>query len=130
MTVHRAAVIEPVGKGRTRKSFSTDDGSVKLRIAERPVRDRVQRLIDLAMSLLNEAEMLARDKAFTEESARLQAFDLEKGIDFYAEVQRFETGLIKLALENTGGNQARAARLLHIKPTTLNSKIKQFSIEY
>jgi len=34
-----------------------------------------------------------------------------------------------MALAETGGNQAKAARLLGIKATTLNSKIKLFNIE-
>ena len=90
----------------------------------------MQRLRDLTATLLQEIEKLARDKAFTEESNRLQALNVSDGIDFYNEVQRFETGLIKLALDQTRGHQAKAARLLHIKPTTLNSKIKLYGIEY
>ena len=101
-----------------------------LRIAERPVRDRVQRLIDLAMSLLREAETLARDKYFTEQSGKLQTLDLVEGLDFYTEVQRFETGLIRLALDQTHGNQAKAAKLLNIRPTTLNTKIKLYGIQF
>jgi DNA-binding NtrC family response regulator len=101
-----------------------------LRIAEQPVRNRVQRLRDLTATLLRETEHLARDKAFTDVSNRLQALNLSAGIDFYNEVQRFETSLIRLALDQTGGHQARAAKLLHIKPTTLNSKIKLYGIEY
>ena len=101
-----------------------------LRIAQRPPANRVQQLRDLADQLLHETETLARDKAFVDESNRLQALNLSEGIDFYAEVQRFETSLIRLALDQTHGHQARAARLLRIKPTTLNSKIKLFGIEY
>ena len=101
-----------------------------LKIAERPVRSRVQRLLDLATSLARETESLARDRAFTEESNRLQGLNLAEGIDFYKEVERFESGLIRLALDQTRGHQARAASLLHIKPTTLNSKIKLYGIEY
>jgi len=93
-------------------------------------RNRINRLLDLADMLLRETETLARDKAFTEESNRLRSLNFSDGIDFYREVERFETGLIRLALEQTGGHQARAARLLHIKPTTLNSKIKLYGIEY
>ena len=78
---------------------------------------------------LNEAETLARDKAFTEEANKLRPLDIVSGIDFYDEVQRFETHLIKMALAETGGNQAKGARLLGIKATTLNSKIKLFNIE-
>src|ERR687892_2007498 len=98
----------------------------RLRIARHQVRDRVERLVGLAATLLDEAETLSQDRAFTEESNRLKTLNLSQGIDFYEEVKRFETGLIKLALERTGGNQAKAARLLQIKPTTLNSKIKLY----
>jgi transcriptional regulator with GAF, ATPase, and Fis domain len=101
----------------------------RLKLAERPDRDRIQRVVDLADALLNEAETLARDKAFTEEATRLKPLDILGGISFYDEVQRFETHLIKMALAETGGNQAKAARLLGIKATTLNSKIKLFNIE-
>ena len=101
-----------------------------LKFAERPSRNRVQSLLDIASSLLRETESLARDKAFSEHANRLQGLNLAEGIDFYGEVERFESGLIRLALDQTGGHQARAARLLHIKPTTLNSKIKSYGIEF
>lgn len=54
--------------------------------------------------------------------------DLENGIDFYDEVSRFEIDLIKRALIQTGGHQRRAARLLNLKVTTLNSKIKHYRL--
>ncbi|HZS44532.1 MAG TPA: sigma-54 dependent transcriptional regulator [Blastocatellia bacterium] len=50
------------------------------------------------------------------------------GIQFYEEVQRFEIELIKQALEQTGGHQSRAAKLLGLNTTTLNSKIKSYNI--
>ena len=114
---------------RVRESFAATP-PLQLKIAQRPVRNRIQRLLDLADSLFRETESLARDKEFAEEANRLQTLNLSQGIDFYDEVQRFETGLIKLALDQTRGHQAQAARLLHIKPTTLNSKIKLYGIEY
>ncbi|MEP6718616.1 MAG: helix-turn-helix domain-containing protein [bacterium] len=101
-----------------------------LKLADRQERNRVQRLADLARTLLREAETLASDKAFTEASNKLLTMNVSEGIDFYDEVVRFEINLIKLALERTGRNQAAAARLLHIKPTTLNFKIKLYGIEY
>ena len=113
---------------RTPPSFTANPPSLK--IAERPPRDRVRRLLDLADSMLKETETLARDKAFTDESNRVRTMNLAEGIDFYDEVQRFETSLIRLALDQTRGHQARAAKLLRIKPTTLNSKIKLYGIEY
>jgi transcriptional regulator with GAF, ATPase, and Fis domain len=99
-----------------------------LKLAEPPGPDRIQRMVDLADALLTEAETLARDAAFTEEASRLKPIDILGGISFYDEVQRFETHLIEMALRETGGNQAKAARLLGIKATTLNSKIKLFHI--
>lgn len=98
--------------------------------AERPSGDRIQRLRRIADTLLRETETLARDKAFTDESNRLRSLSVSEGIDFYREVERLETGLIKLALDQTNGHQARAAKLLHINATTLNSKIKLYGIEY
>jgi transcriptional regulator with GAF, ATPase, and Fis domain len=53
---------------------------------------------------------------------------IESGIDFYDEVSRFEIDLIRRALVQTGGHQRRAARLLNLKVTTLNSKIKHYNI--
>jgi DNA-binding protein Fis len=105
-------------------------GPQPFKITERPVRHRVQRLADLAHTLLREAEALAADKTFTEETNKLRTLNIAEGIDFYDEVKQFEINLIKLALERTGRNQAAAARLLHIKPTTLNFKIKLYGIEY
>ena len=103
---------------------------LQLRLARRREPNRVQRLRELADTLLRETEKLARDKAFNDESNRFEAMNFSEGVDFYDEVQRFETGLIRLALDQTGGHQARAAQLLNIRPTTLNSKIKLYGIEY
>ena len=128
MNVDQAAFMDSDSLRPAALSTSADK-TVHLKLAERPDRDRLQRVVDLAAVLLTEAETLARDKAFTDEATRLKPLDILGGIDFYAEVQRFETHLIKMALAETGGNQARAARLLGIKATTLNSKIKLFNIQ-
>jgi transcriptional regulator with GAF, ATPase, and Fis domain len=48
--------------------------------------------------------------------------------DFYDEVRRFEISMIRRALKTTRGCQLAAARLLRLKPTTLNSKIKTYRI--
>jgi transcriptional regulator with GAF, ATPase, and Fis domain len=58
----------------------------------------------------------------------VNALSVENGVDFYDEVRRFEIDLIKRALLQTGGHQGRAAKLLHLKVTTLNSKIKHYNI--
>jgi DNA-binding NtrC family response regulator len=54
--------------------------------------------------------------------------DIARGVNFYDEVKKFEIDLIRRALEQTGGHQSRAARLLGLNATTLNSKIKSYNI--
>lgn len=54
--------------------------------------------------------------------------DVSSGINFYDEVQRFEITLIKSALKHTRGKQKYAARLLGLKPSTLNAFIKRYGI--
>jgi len=130
MNVDHVALMENDTLRTAGISSQIHDNTVRLKLAERPDRDRVQRVVDLAEALLMEAETLARDKAFTDEAMRLKPLDIVGGIDFYQEVQQFETHLIKMALDETGGNQAKAARLLGIKATTLNSKIKLFGIQH
>lgn len=56
--------------------------------------------------------------------------NLKQGIDFYAEVERFEITLIQFALVQAKGSQRNAARLLGLKPTTLNSKIKGYNLDW
>jgi len=56
------------------------------------------------------------------------SIDVTRGVNFYDEVRRFEIDLIRRALDQTGGHQSRAARLLGMNPTTLNSKIKTYNI--
>ena len=54
--------------------------------------------------------------------------NIGRGVNFYDEVRRFEIDLIRRALVQTGGHQSRAARLLGMNATTLNSKIKTYNI--
>ncbi len=132
MAANRAALINTMVRGRKNEESVSIDKTTNLRLApvEERSNGRVRRLVDLASSLMREAQVLARDKAFVAESSNLKGLDLARGIDFYSEVQRFETALIKLALEQSRGNQAQAARLLGLRATTLNSKIKLYGIEY
>jgi transcriptional regulator with GAF, ATPase, and Fis domain len=79
---------------------------------------KTKQLKNLALSLLMEVQALSE----------VPTLDIKNGIDFYEEVSRFEVDLIQRALAHTGGNQVRAARLLNMKVTTLNSKIKHYNI--
>jgi len=72
MNVDQAALKEPDNSRPAGVSNPLlPDKTVRLKLAERPDRDRIQRVVDLADALLAEAETLARDKAFTEEATRL-----------------------------------------------------------
>lgn len=79
---------------------------------------KTKTLKQLALKLLLEAQSLTE----------VTTLDVRSGIDFYEEVKRFEIDLIQRALSFTGGNQVRAAGLLKLKVTTLNSKIKHYNI--
>lgn len=89
---------------------------------------RLERIREMANALFTEAESLERENALAEASAVPDRLDLNSGVDFFEEVRRFEMRLISRALELTGGNQARAARMLHLGTTTLNYKIKSYEM--
>ena len=103
--------------------------SLPFRIAKQPERHRIQRLIDLTHTLLREAEMLVREKVFVDESRRLQELNISEGIDFFRELQQFEISLIKLALAQTSGHQARAAKLLGLSFRTMQYRLDKFGIK-
>jgi len=70
----------------------------------------------------------ARESA-REGASALFVPDIGRGINFYDEVRRFEIDITRRALEQTSGHQSRAARLLGMNATTLNSKIKTYNID-
>lgn len=78
----------------------------------------IKNLRDLTLRLLREVQSMGE----------VHTVNLEGGLDFYEEVGRFEVDLIKRALLQTAGHQGRAARLLNLKVTTLNSKIKHYNL--
>jgi len=82
--------------------------------------NRIGALRELTRALLEQVESLGE--------VQPQAIT-RRNISLYDEVRRFETELIRCALLRTGGSQRRAARLLGIKATTLNAKIKRYNIQ-
>ena len=79
---------------------------------------RLNTLRETALRLLDEVESLAVSRPV----------DIKRGARFSDEVRQFEVSLIRTALGRTSGSQTRAARLLGLKPTTLNAKIKRYGI--
>ena len=88
---------------------------------------RVQQLSLLAKELATEIETLQAELA--RQRRQSKQIDFEKdGIDFYGEVERYEIELIRSALKQCNGNQSQAAKLLQLKSTTLNAKLKHYGI--
>ena len=52
------------------------------------------------------------------------------GIDFHKATRLYEINLVKQALRQTGGHQAKAAKLLKMRTSTLNSFIKRNNIDH
>lgn len=80
---------------------------------------RLDRLQTTALSLVQEIKSLKITGS---------KVDVTEGVDFYDEVRRFEIDLICQALVLTDGHQIRAARLLGLGVSTLNSIIKRYGI--
>lgn len=102
--------------GEPRAASSSNSNRLALNENTLPV--RIEMLKNVALNLLKEVQALST----------LEEADIIRGIKFYDEVERFERELITRALELTGGHQVRASRLLGLKVTTLNSKVKRYRI--
>lgn len=53
----------------------------------------------------------------------------EKDFCLANKIRDYEKGLIELALKVSGGSQVKALKLLGVKKSTLNSKIKRYKIQ-
>lgn len=89
---------------------------------------RLERIRNMASALLEEAESLEHQAGLAESAASVDTLNDGRGVDFFDEVRQFEVRLIKRALQLADGNQARAARLLGLRTTTLNYKIKTYQL--
>jgi transcriptional regulator with GAF, ATPase, and Fis domain len=87
-------------------------------LREATLDNRLSSLREVALTLLDAVDSLRSS----------QPVSRDHHISLQDEVHRFEADLIRAALERTGGNQAHAARLLDVKHTTLNAKIKRYRI--
>lgn len=104
-----------IWRGKGISPAKSPPASVLLR--EATIDNRLNALREVALTLLDAVDSLRSSHPSRDHHMKL-----------HDEVQRFETDLIRNTLEKTGGNQARAARLLGVKHTTLNAKIKRYRI--
>lgn len=82
----------------------------------------------LNTKLANISSLVSSLNAAVEDLETLDLTRMDEQFDFYNEVERYEIKLIKSALRITGGSQIKAAKLLKLKATTLNAKIKNFKL--
>ena len=80
--------------------------------------DKINILRETVLQLLQEVESLTI----------AAPTGLKSGARLDDEVRQFEMNLIRSALGRTAGSQTRAAKLLGLKLTTLNAKIKRYHI--
>jgi DNA-binding NtrC family response regulator len=88
-------------------------------LTRRSVDRRIEILKEVTLWLLNQLELLSNTD---------QIDNREGGFSLSEEVRRFEVELITNALFRTHGNQKKAAKLLGVNNTTLNSKMKRYRI--
>ena len=100
------------------ESVVSPDENIEENSETSPTRNSITTLRELVLRLLCEVQCINEVNTLT----------VGSGFDFYDEVSRFEIDLINRALLQTGGHQVRAAKLLNLKVTTLNSKIKHYNI--
>ena len=106
----------------TQDLASSNGAQPSLRLREITLTERIEALREVTLTLLTELESLGSMTAPTSTS--------ERSLNLEDQVKRFEIELIRAALIKTRGNQALAARLLGVKHTTLNSKIKRYQIQH
>jgi len=93
----------------------------------RELENVIERGVVLAQGSQIELSSLPKD---LEEGAVVPAAaqSLPEGVGLYEAVGRYERQLIESALKRAGGVQKQAAKILGLKPTTLNEKIKRLGI--
>jgi transcriptional regulator with PAS, ATPase and Fis domain len=89
--------------------------------ASASLHSQLRLISEAALSLLDQIESGLDEQ--TTDSDRTAA-------SLYDEVRGLEIRLIRSALAQTRGHQRKAARLLGVKATTLNAKIKRYKIPF
>jgi DNA-binding NtrC family response regulator len=89
--------------------------------ASESLHSQVRLISEAALSLLDQIESVGEEQEAHSGGAAASLSD---------EVRRLEIRLIRNALSQTRGHQRKAARLLGVKATTLNAKIKRYQIPF
>ena len=119
-------VREREGAGAARDGdFATSAVQLGRALGEGSVGAGLGFLRELSVALAAAAELLGQSHG--DDAA--DGVDVSRGVEFYEEVSRFETGLIRRALGQTGGNQKRAAALLGMRHNTLSAMIHRHGID-
>jgi len=79
----------------------------------------LQSIGELIHALLTQLDLLQYESDYSEHEPNFILRD---------EVRRFEVNLIQRALTRTRGSQVKAARVLGLKATTLNAKMKRYRL--
>lgn len=87
---------------------------------------RLEIIMALGQELLREVAALQTEIAKVTCDGVTQ--EVVREIDLAKVVESYEADLIRIALIRTSGRQRQAARLLNVKTSTLNGKIKRYGI--
>jgi DNA-binding NtrC family response regulator len=105
-------------------SNKTFENTNSISPAQNFLENRVEAMRALATLMLREVESIEKTAP-----SKTDDFD-ENEFCLQTEVQRYEADLIRSALIKARGRQRQAARLLGVKVTTLNAKIKKYDINW
>ncbi len=100
------------------EKIASQDEQTDQRLSETNMDEKINTLRETVLQLLQEVESLTI----------AAPAGLKSGARLDEEVRQFEMNLIRTALGRTAGSQTRAAKLLGLKLTTLNAKIKRYQI--
>lgn len=111
----------------TQSQGSSQEANGILALKLKLIKELVMTYLGELLALNSDLQALDADFEGLNAFLRRDEINVQNGIDLYDETRRFEAALISCALRHTSGNQRKAARLLGIKATTLNAKLKLYS---
>ena|SRR5437868_2271115 len=88
------------------------------------MQNQLEALKSLSFLFIREINSLEQMQATLEEE-----IENEQPICLLTELQRIEVKMIRCAMIRSMGNQTKAAKLLGLKVTTLNTKLKRYKID-